>query len=265
MMGNDQRIAIVGGRGKTGRAVASAVEAAGADTVPVGRAELADLAATLRGCDAVYLIAPNLHPDEPAFVTTVLAAMREAGVGRIGYHSVCAPYVPSMPHHLAKAASEDLVRRSGLDWTILQPCAYVDNFLPGLRAASPRLEVPYDADRPFGLVGLEDLGAVAARVLLDPSHIGATYEVGGRSLVTVRDVASAARRVLDAEVELTVTSPDEWAAGPGASLDPRERDWLHAMFSYYEDYGLPCGSATVPAVLGRPAQDLDTLLRHALL
>ena len=264
MTGNGQRIAIVGGRGKTGRAVASAVEAAGAETVPVGRAELGDLAATLRGCDAVYLIAPNLHPDEPAFVTDILDAMREAGVGRIGYHSVCAPYVPSMPHHLAKAASEDLVRRSGLEWTILEPCAYVDNFLPGLRAASPRLEVPYDADRPFGLVGLEDLGAVAARVLLDPSHIGATYEVGGRRLVTARDVVAAAQRVLATTVELVVTSPDQWAAGPGASLDPRERDWLHAMFSYYEDHGLPCGSTTVPAVLGRPAQDLDTLLRHAL-
>ncbi|OUZ11614.1 hypothetical protein BHE97_04580 [Aeromicrobium sp. PE09-221] len=260
-----ERIAIVGGRGKTGRAVAAALGAEGVETVPVGRAELTDPVAALRGSDAVYLIAPNLHPDEPSFVADILEATATAGVTRLGYHSVCAPYVPSMPHHLAKAASEDLVRRSGLEWTILEPCAYVDNFLPGLRNASPRLEVPYDVDRPFGLVGLEDVGAVAAHVLLDPSHIGATYEVGGRSLVTVRDVAAAARRVLGTEVELAVTSPDEWAAGPGASLDPRERDWLHAMFSYYEHHGLPCGSATVPAVLGRPAHDLDTLLRHALL
>ena len=183
---------------------------------------------------------------------------------RLGYHSVCAPYVPSMPHHLAKAASEDLIRRSGVEWTILEPCAYVDNFLPGLRNASPRLEVPYDVDRPFGLVGLEDVGAVAARVLLDRSHIGATYEVGGAGLVSVRDVAQAAERVLGTQVELVVTSPDAWAEGPGASLDARESYWLHAMFSYYEDHGLPCGSATVPAVLGRPAHDLDALLRHAL-
>src|SRR3954452_14727353 len=117
------RIAVIGGHGKTGRAVCAAVPGA----VPLGRADWDDLAAALAGCDAAYLIAPNLHPDEPAYVTAALAALQQAGVARVVYHSVASPYVPEMPHHLGKARAEDVVRRSGLAWTILQPGAYLQN------------------------------------------------------------------------------------------------------------------------------------------
>jgi uncharacterized protein YbjT (DUF2867 family) len=99
-----------------------------------------------------------------------------------------------MPHHLAKARAEDVVRRSPFAWTILQPCAYVQNLVPALRAGTPYLEMPYDVDRPFGLVDL--VAEATARVLLDDGHAGATYELGGPDLVSVSDVASAASAVL---------------------------------------------------------------------
>src|SRR3954452_16348175 len=113
------RIAVIGGHGKTGRAVCAAVPGA----VPLGRADWHDLPAALAGCDAAYLIAPNLHPDEPGYIAAALDAARAAGVTRIVHHSVASPYAPDMPHHLGKARAEDLVRRSGLAWTILQPGA----------------------------------------------------------------------------------------------------------------------------------------------
>jgi uncharacterized protein YbjT (DUF2867 family) len=258
------RIAVVGGRGKTGAAVRAALHARGANAVALGRAELGDPAAALRGCDAVYLIAPNLHPDEPAFVDRLLGAAAAARVRRVVYHSVSAPYAPAMPHHLGKAVAEDLVRRSGLDWSILQPCAYIENLLPGLRNNLPRIEVAYDPDRLFGLVGLVDVGAAAAEVLLDAVHVGATYEVGGPRLVSVRDVAAAAERALATSVELVVSSPQAWAAGPGAGLEPREREWLQAMFAYYDEFGLPTGSRAAAAILGRPPRGLDDVLAEAL-
>ncbi|GAA4283644.1 NmrA family NAD(P)-binding protein [Brevibacterium daeguense] len=258
------RIAVVGGRGKTGSAVCAALRVRGADAVALGRAELDELSAALRGCDAVYLIAPNLHPDEPAFVARLLRAAAAAHVRRVVYHSVSAPYAPAMPHHLGKAIAEDLVRRSGLDWSILQPCAYVENLLPGLRESSPRIAVAYDPDRLFGMIGLADVGAVAAEVLLDPAQIGATCELGGPRLVSVRDVVAAAERVLGTSVELVASSPEEWAAGPGARLATREREWLQAMFAYYDDFGLPTGSLAATAILGRPPRGLDEVLAAAL-
>ena len=215
------RVAVLGGHGKTGRAVCAAL----ADPVPLGRADLPDLASAVAGCEAAYVIAPNLHPDEPAYVASVLAALGEAGVGRVVYHSVASPYVPAMPHHLGKAVSEDLVRRSGLKWTILQPGAYLQN----LDLTGP-VEVPYSLDVPFGFLDLTDLGRVAARVLTEDGHVGATYELATR-VATVRELAA------EAGVEVRRVP------------DPATHPWLSAMFAYYDDHGLPVGTRVLAGLL----------------
>jgi len=219
------RIAVVGGHGKTGRAVVAALADRGATAAALGRADWADLAGALDGSDAVYLVAPNLHPDEPEYVAEVIVAARLAGVSRLVYHSVASPYVPAMPHHLGKAASEDLVRRSGLAWTILQPSAYLQN----LDLTGP-VRVPYDVHATFGFLDLADLGAAAATVLLDDGHVGATYELATR-VATVAELA--------AEAGVTAERVD----------DPGTHPWLSAMFAYYDRHGLPVGTLPLRALL----------------
>lgn len=232
------RIAVLGGHGKTGRAVAAALEARGASPVALGRADWSDLARAVRGCAAAYVIAPNLHPDEPGYVADVLTALREAGVTRVGYHSVAAPYAPGMPHHLGKARGEDLVRRSGTAWTILQPGAYLQNL-----DLTRDVRVPYDVHAPFGFADLTEVGAAAATVLLEDGHVGATYELATRQ-ATVAELA--------AEAEVRAERVVPW--DPPAGLDERERAWLQAMFDYYDRHGLPVGPLPLRALLGRAAE-----------
>lgn len=221
------RIAVLGGHGKTGRAVTAALAARGAEAVPLGRADWPDLAAALTGCDAVYVIAPNLHPDEPGYVAAALAAARDAGVGRVVHHSVASPYAPEMPHHLGKARAEDLVRRSGLAWTIIQPGAYLQN----LDLSGP-VRVPYDVHAVFGFADLADVGEAAATVLLEDGHGGATYELASR-------VATVAE--LSVEAGVTAERTD----------DPGTHPWLSAMFAYYDRHGLPVGTLPLRALLNR--------------
>jgi len=261
-------VAVLGAHGKTGQAVLGALAERGLAARPLGRAEIADaggLAAALAGCGALYLLAPNMHPDEVDYVASALDAAAAAGVRRVVYHSVATPFAPTMPHHLAKARAEDLVRRSDLAWTVLQPGAYLQNFLPALRADPPALLVPYDVHRPFGFADLADVGALAAEVIAAPAgHLGATYEVAGPELASVSDVARAASAVLGREVECRRTDPGEWADGHGAALPERERDWLLRMFAYYDDHGLPVGGRGVRAVLGRDPLPLGDVLRREL-
>jgi len=240
----DKRVAVVGGTGKTGRAVASALAAHGAEAVPLGRAAWIDLAGALTGCRAAYVIAPNMHHDEAAYVESVAGAALRAGVPRVVLHSVASPYVPAMPHHVGKAQAEDVIRRTGLAWTILQPGAYVQNF-----ASGAPIRLPYRATAPFGFADLEDLAEVAACVSLDDGHEGATYELASAQ-GTVTDVAAA----LGSTVE--EVTPQDWAAREGRELDPRVRDWLLAMFAYYDRYGLPVGTLPMRALLRRPPRAL---------
>jgi uncharacterized protein YbjT (DUF2867 family) len=257
-------VAVVGASGKTGTRVAEALALRGVPVRRLGRTELADPVAAFEGSAAAYLIAPNLHPDEPVLVGGWMEALRAAGVGRVAYHSVAWPYAPAMPHHLAKAETEDLVRRSGLAWTVLQPCAYVQNVVPGLRAAAPAVRVPYSVDRPFGLVDLADVGEAAAVVLTEDGHVGATYELGGPSLVTVRGVARTAAEVLGREVPAERLDPEVWVRGPGSEVPERERAWLLAMFASYDRYGLPAASASLRAVLGREPRGVEAVLRREI-
>jgi NAD(P)H dehydrogenase (quinone) len=244
-----ERVAVVGGHGKTGRAVSAALTARGARPVPLGRADWGDLAGALAGCRTAYVIAPNMHPDEAAYVADVVVAATASGVRRLVLHSVASPYVPAMPHHVGKARAEDVVRRSGLAWTILQPGAYVQNLLP----ARGSLRLAYRADAPFGFADLGDLAEAAATVLLDEGHAGATYEIASFA-ATAADVAEAT----GADVE--VVTPEEWARTDGAGLEPRVRAWLVAMFAYYEQHGLPVGTLPLRALLGRPPRTLTEAL-----
>jgi uncharacterized protein YbjT (DUF2867 family) len=223
-------IAVLGGHGKTGRAVVAALVGRGVDARPLGRADWPVLAEAVAGSEAAYLIAPNLHPDEPAYVAEALAALADAAVGRVVYHSVASPYAPQMPHHLGKAVSEDLVRRSGLAWTILQPGAYLQN----LDLSGP-VEVPYDVDAVFGFADLADVAEAAALVLTEEGHVGATYELASR-------VATVAQ--LAAEAGVTARRTDQ-----------RPDGWLGAMFAYYDEHGLPVGTRTLDALLGRTVTD----------
>ena len=257
-------VAVVGGSGKTGRAVRAALEARGAASFAIGRRDWDRLPDALADADRIYLIAPNLHPDEPGYVGTAVEAARAAGIERLVYHSVAAPYAPDMPHHLGKARAEDVVRRSGLAWTILQPCAYVQNLVPGLRHDPPALRLPYSTETAFGLVDLADVGEAAAVTLLDDGHVGATYELGGRAVALV-DVARTAEGVLGRAVTADRVEPEEWARTEGAGLGPRERDWLLRMFAYYDVHGLPTGSLPLAALLGRDATPLETTIRRELL
>jgi len=249
------KVAILGGAGKTGRAVGAALAQAGVATRPLGRAAFDDLPAALAGVDAVHVIAPNLHPDEPTYVAAALAAATRAGVRRVSYHSVASPYVPAMPHHLGKAEAEDLVRRSGLAWTILQPCAYVQNLLPAVRdaASSGELAVPYAVDTVFGMVDLADVAAATAAVLTAEGHVGATYELGGPALVSVADVAAAAASVLGRPVTARRTAPPD-------DVHP----WLQAMFDYYDDHGLPTGGLPLRTLLGRAPATVGEVLARDL-
>jgi uncharacterized protein YbjT (DUF2867 family) len=254
-------IAVVGAAGKTGAAVVAALggladlrrvvhTARRPGDVAVDLDTGTGLDEALSGCRGVYVIAPNVHPDEPALVRRVLAAAADAGVEHVVYHSVAWPYTPAMPHHVDKARCEDLVRTSGLRWTVLQPCAYAENFVAILDGSASTVELPYSPDARFSFVRLADVAEVAARVLVEGPdiHHGATYELGGPEALSVRDLCERA----DEPVSVKQVSVDEWMSRHGQSLSEDGRVRLSAMFEFYDRHGFLAGNAVFESLLGRP-------------
>lgn len=270
-------VAVSGAAGKTGSAVRRALGKAGADVVPLVHRprglegeRVADLASAnqigdaLDGVDALYLIAPNVHPDEPALLAPTLAACSERGV-RVVYHSVMHPYSPQMPHHLDKARVEDSLHRSDLSWTILQPASYADNALAPLQAIGDDgiWSVPYDVDRPFTPIALDDLAGIAARVLTEPGHEHATYEIAGPERISTAQMADIAGKVTGRRIRAR-TDRHHWRRGPGAALDTDARDRLERMFDYYDAHGFCGGSAVATMLLRRTPRSFADWLATAV-
>ncbi|QKW33647.1 NAD(P)H-binding protein [Actinomadura sp. NAK00032] len=124
----------------------------------------------------------------------ILEAARDAGVRRVVLLSsqgvATRPESPS--HGGIMAAREEVVRESGLAWTILRPGVFASNAYSW--AEQVRAERTVAA--PFGDVGIPvidpvDIAAVAAAALRRDEHVGRVYELNGPAAVTPRQQAAA--------------------------------------------------------------------------
>ncbi|MGW5242004.1 NmrA family NAD(P)-binding protein [Monashia sp. NPDC004114] len=213
------------------------------------------------GVGAVYHLAPNVHPDEVVIASRVVESACAAGVSRFAFHSVLHPHDTSMPHHLRKAEAERAVRARLGAATVLRPAAYHQNLVEA--ALRGRLEVPYSVDTRFTNVDLDDIAEVAALVLSDQRHAGATYDLAGPEALSVRELAGTASATLGRPVDATTQAIGDWLAGPGAGLPRQARDDLAAMFRAYDRDGLVGDSTTLADLLGRPPHTWGEVLRTA--
>ena len=268
-------LCITGAGGKTGRAVLAALVRRGAQVrawvrraeqaaglrvlgaAEVVHAEVSDpgaLRAALAGARAVYHICPNVHPDEFGIGLATLTAARDAGVEHFVFHSVLHPQTEAMPHHWQKLRVEAAVFESGLPFTILQPAPYMQNTLPGWDTARAKglFSVPYPVDTCLSLVDLDDVAEAAARVLTEPGHSGATYELVGTPGLTQTAVAAEIGRALGREARAQEESIAAWEhRARSAGLGEYQVSTLKAMFSYYASFGLVGAPTVLAFLLGR--------------
>jgi uncharacterized protein YbjT (DUF2867 family) len=172
----------------------------------------------------------------------------------------------TMPHHLRKAAAEEVVRRSGLAWTTLRPAAYHQNLTEGARQG--RLAVPYRLDAPLTNVDLRDVAEVAALVLGTDGtgeHDGQTYDLCGAETLTVTRMAHIASSVLGREVTAQRVDQAAWARAQQGRLAPGAVDDLLAMFAAYDRRGFVGSAAALRILLRRaPGTWADVLRREVL-
>lgn len=267
---------VLAATGKTGRRVAAELERRGMPTRAVARTgsvrfdwyDERTWAPALEGARAAYLVDPAFLGDVPdsgarEIVASFAGLARELGVSRVALLSGRDVGRANRPELVAPEAA---VMGSGLDWTILRPTWFMQNFTEGFfhdSIAAGELRLPAAAGQePF--VDLDDLAAVAAVVLTEDGHAGKVYELSGPRLLTFGEVVDEIARVTGREIAYVPVSPDEYRAGliaDGVSAEFAElQTTLLAWIGEGRNADLSDG---VQQVLKREPRDLSVSVREA--
>jgi uncharacterized protein YbjT (DUF2867 family) len=222
--------------------------------VPAGvRAVAADLGtpasldAALTGAKALFLLVAG---DDPA---GVLARARAAGVARVVLVSSQGVGTRPGPAYAHAAAFEQAVAASGLEYTVLRSGGLDSNafaWIEPIRAQ--RLAPAPFADVALPFVDPDDVAAVAAAVLTEDGHGGATYVLTGPAPTTPRQRAEALAQAIGAPVTFAELSAEEARAQMGRFMPPEVVAGTLAILGEptAEEQGV---SPDVERILGRPA------------
>jgi uncharacterized protein YbjT (DUF2867 family) len=285
-------IVVTGANGRLGRGVVEGVlQRAGAPNVGVSvrdPAKAADLAArgvrvrrgdfadadslpaAFEGASQLLLVSSNARAiggDTLAQHRAAIAAARAAGVKRVVYtsHMAASSRSEFSPMH-DHAATEELLRESGLAWTSLRNGFYASAGIMWLgdAPASGVLEVP--ADGKVSWTAHADLAEAAAIVLTSPGRFdGPTPPLTAPEALSMGDLAALVAELTSQPVRRAVITEDELGAKLSARGLPPETARIFLGFYRASRNGeFQAVDPTLEQLLGRKPLSMRSLLRDKL-
>lgn len=224
-------VLVLGGTGKTGKRVVSGLEERGVAvrvasrssvTAPFDWNDATTWDGALAGIESVYVTySPDLAiPGATDAIRDFVACAVEANVKRL--------VLLSGRGEEEAQRCEQIVRESGLEWTVVRASWFSQNFSEGeflemVRAGAITLPAT-DVPEPF--VDVDDISDVAVAALVEDGHNAEIYEVTGPRMLTFREAAAEISRAAGREVLFVPLSREEFAAGIAESGVPGDIAWL---------------------------------------
>jgi uncharacterized protein YbjT (DUF2867 family) len=261
---NTGRVLVLGGTGKTGRRVAERLTArdvplrigSRSAATPFEWNDASTWAPVLQDIASVYVV---YYPDlaVPGAADTIQAFTDQA--------------VRSGVQHLVLLAGrgeeeadrcEQIVQASGIDWTILRPTWFNQNFSEGfLREAvlGGTVALPVsDVREPF--VDVADIADVAVAALTDPErHAGQVYELTGPRLLAFPEAIGEIARATGEDIAFVPISHEAFLAALDEQGVPDDFVWLLGyLFREVMDGRNSHLADGVQRALGRPPRDFRT-------
>ena len=266
-------VLVTGATGKTGVAVVEALRMRGVDVRAASRhpgtsrpgveeirmdwADSSTWQDAMAGVDGIYLVGPYAEADNAELFRRFLAAA--GAVQRIVHLSIIG--ADDLPSAIPMAQWERDVRASGLEWTILRPNWFFQNFEAGFVADlrdRGLLELPA-ADAPISFVDTFDIAEVAAAALTEPGHNEKTHTITGPDVLSYGDAVAALGRAAGRDLHFADLEPSAFAARlTEAGAPDWAVEWQLALFALIRAGENSPVTDTVEKVTGRRPRSLDT-------
>ena len=153
----------------------------GATPIIVNFTDQESLNQALKGKDRVFLVTPLMQNPE-AVTQMVINAAKQNGVKHL-VRSTASGADSKGQIQMARwaGASEDLIKASGLNYTIVRPYSFLQNFITYHSQTIKQYNGFYlpVGDANLSMLDINDLGEVVALALTSDDHFGKTYELSG--------------------------------------------------------------------------------------
>lgn len=259
---------IVGGTGKTGRRVAKRLGERGlplrvasrAGTPPFDWHAERTWSALFADVHAMYVA---YHPDLAApGAASILRAFAKVAVDS-GVRRIVLLSGRGEPQ---AESSEEAVRESGADLTVLRAAWFCQNFSEGEFVSSVlrgEIALPGDLEAAEPFVDAEDVADVATAALTDDAHIGKTYELTGPRVVPLIEAAAEISAVVARPVRYVPTSSSTFTAALAEHLPADYAMFLGELFGFLLDGHNAHVTTDVARVLDRQPRDFREFVRDA--
>lgn len=191
----------------------------GAAEVAVGDLrDRASLDAALEGADSVFYIAPAFIDDEAEVGKSMVDAAKRAGVRRFVFSSVIHPVIGALANHIDKVPVEEAIIESGMEYALLQPALFFQNFARGWSRVVETgvFAEPWSTETRFSRVDYRDVAEVAAIALTEDRLLYGTYQLCAEGNLDRHDVARLMGEVLGRESRQRGSTPTRPRAAPAA-------------------------------------------------
>jgi uncharacterized protein YbjT (DUF2867 family) len=187
------------------------VEALGASPVMVNFNDQDSLNEALKGMQRVFLVTPLMQNPE-AVTQMVINACKKNGIKHL-VRSTASGADSKGQIRMARwaGASEDLIKESGVNYTILRPASFLQNFI-NYHSYTIKEHSGFYApigDAKYAMIDIYDLGEIAALALTGEGHFGKTYDLSGLSYNN-QEIARTLSEVVGKKVSY-IDIPDEMA------------------------------------------------------
>jgi uncharacterized protein YbjT (DUF2867 family) len=236
----------------------------GAAEVAIGDlTEPATLSRAAAGMDGVFHIGPAHAAGEAQMGVAMVDAAATAGVRKFVFSGVIHPSISAMTNHgAAKLPVEEALYSSELDFTVLQPARFMQNFERSWNdiVEHDRLAQPYSLSAKMCSVDYRDVAEVAAMAMTGDELSYGTFELSAPGMQDTYQTAEIVSEVLGRTVTAVQISLDQFAS---QLPEGHFRDGMRRMMAHYDKHGLPGGNPLVlRSILGREPRSLKDYFRE---
>jgi uncharacterized protein YbjT (DUF2867 family) len=126
--------------------------------------------------------------------------------------------------------------------------------------------MPFGTTSRLSVVDLHDLAEATAKVMTEPGHEGATYQLAGPDALSQDDIAAILTELLGRPIRAVAKPLDEALRDAAAAGLPPERvETIRLMNTHYDAHGLVGNPNVLQWILGRPATPFRDFVRRELM